>query len=78
MARDVLFSFAAMFVFVSLMLIIQLIGPNILGNLLIGRYYQPREEERIILSLDLAGSTGIAAAWQCFWAARCTVMSATR
>jgi adenylate cyclase len=60
MARDVLFSFAATFVFVSLMSIIQLIGPNVLGNLLIGRYYQPREEERIILSLDLAGSTGIA------------------
>ena len=34
------------------MSIIQLIGPNVLGNLLIGRYYQPREEERIILFLD--------------------------
>jgi adenylate cyclase len=60
MGRDVLFSLAATFVFVSLMSIIQLIGPSVLGNLLIGRYYQPREEERIILSLDLAGSTGIA------------------
>jgi adenylate cyclase len=60
MGRDVLFSLAATFVFVSLMSIIQVIGPNVLGNLLIGRYYQPREEERIILLLDLAGSTGIA------------------
>jgi adenylate cyclase len=60
MGRDILFSLAATFVFVSLMSIIQLIGPSVLGNLLIGRYYQPREEERIILSLDLAGSTGIA------------------
>jgi adenylate cyclase len=60
MARDVLFSFAATFVFVSLMSIIQLIGPNVLGKLLIGRYYQPREEARIILFLDLTGSTGIA------------------
>jgi adenylate cyclase len=60
MGRDVLFSLGATFVFVSLMSIIQLIGPTVLGNLLIGRYYQPREEERIILSLDLAGSTGIA------------------
>jgi adenylate cyclase len=60
MGRDVLFSLGATFVFVSLMSIIQLIGPNVLGKLLIGRYYQPREEERIILSLDLARSTGIA------------------
>jgi adenylate cyclase len=60
MVRDVLFSLAATFVFTSLLSIIQLIGPNVLGNLLIGRYYHPREEERIILFLDLAGSTGIA------------------
>lgn len=57
---DVVFSFTATFVFFTLMSVIQLIGPNVLGNLLVGRYYHPREEERIILFLDIAGSTGIA------------------
>jgi adenylate cyclase len=57
---DVVFSIAATFVIVSLTSIIQLIGPNVLGNLLSGRYYHPREEQRIVLFLDLVGSTGIA------------------
>jgi adenylate cyclase len=60
MVRDVIFSIAATVVFVSLTSIAQLIGPSVLGNLLVGRYYHPREEERIILFLDLVGSTGIA------------------
>src|SRR5262245_60203686 len=45
-AGDIVFSIAASFVFVSLMSVAQLIGPNILGSLLAGRYYQPREEQR--------------------------------
>jgi adenylate cyclase len=57
---DVAFSIAASFVFVSLMSVAQLIGPNILGSLLVGRYYQPREEQRIVLFLDLVNSTSIA------------------
>jgi adenylate cyclase len=60
MASDVAFSIAATFVFVSLMSVAQLIGPNILASLLAGRYYHPREEERIVLFLDLVGSTSIA------------------
>ena len=40
--------------------IAQLIGPNVLGSLLTGRYYRPREEQRIVLFLDLVGSTEIA------------------
>jgi adenylate cyclase len=59
-AGDIVFSIAASFVFVSLMSVAQLIGPNILGSLLAGRYYQPREEQRIVLFLDLADSTSIA------------------
>ena len=54
---DVVFSIAATFVFVSLTSIVQLIGPNVLGSLLAGRYYRPREEERIVVFLDLVGST---------------------
>jgi adenylate cyclase len=57
---DLVFSIAATFVVVSLTSIIQLIGPNVLGSLLTGRYYHPREEQRIVLFLDLVGSTGIA------------------
>jgi adenylate cyclase len=57
---DVVFSVIATFVFVSLTSIVQLIGPNVLGSLLTGRYYHPREEQRIVLFLDLVGSTGIA------------------
>jgi adenylate cyclase len=57
---DVTFAAAATFTFVSLMSMVQLIGPNVLGSLLTGRYYRPREVERIVLFLDLIGSTGIA------------------
>ena len=57
---DVVFSIAATFVFVSLTSIAQVIGPNVLGNLLTGRYYHPREEQRIVFFLDLVGSTAIA------------------
>jgi adenylate cyclase len=60
MISDVVFSLAATFVLVSLTSIAQLIGPGVLGSLLTGRYYHPREEQRIILFLDLIGSTGIA------------------
>jgi adenylate cyclase len=56
----VVFSIAATLVFVSLTSIVQLIGPNVLGSLLTGRYYHPREEQRIVVFLDLVGSTGIA------------------
>jgi adenylate cyclase len=59
-AGDIAFSIAASFVFVSLMSVAQLIGPNILASLLAGRYYHPREEQRIVLFLDLVGSTSIA------------------
>jgi len=58
--RDVAFSFSATFVVVSLVSIIRLIGPGVLANLLTGRYHRPREEQRIVLFLDLVGSTGIA------------------
>ncbi|SMF52122.1 adenylate cyclase [Tistlia consotensis] len=59
-AGDLAFSFAVTFVGVSLLSIAQLIGPGVLANLLTGRYYRPREEQRIVLFLDLVGSTTIA------------------
>lgn len=57
---DIAFSIAAGFVFVSVMSVAQLIGPKTLVSLLAGRYYYPREEQRIVLFLDLLGSTAIA------------------
>jgi len=38
----------------------QVIGPRILGNMLIGRYHDPVEERRIFLFVDLIGSTALA------------------
>lgn len=35
-------------------------GPGVLWKLMTGRYYQPREEERIFMFLDLRSSTSIA------------------
>ena len=37
------------------------VGPRVLGNLLIGKYHNPREENRIFLFLDMKDSTTIAA-----------------
>ena len=59
-AGDIVSSLAATFVLVSLISIAQLIGPNVLVKLLTGRYHRPREEERIVLFLDLTDSTAIA------------------
>jgi hypothetical protein len=38
----------------------RLLGTGILISLLTGRYHQPREEERIVLFLDVMGSTRLA------------------
>ncbi len=43
-----------------IMQIAKVIGPRILGNLLIGRYHSPVEENRIFLFVDLIGSTALA------------------
>jgi len=40
--------------------IAKVIGPRILGNMLIGRYHNPVEERRIFLFIDLIGSTALA------------------
>lgn len=51
-------------VITTVMLIIKqiakVIGPRILGNLLIGKYHNPVEEKRIFLFVDLIGSTALA------------------
>ena len=38
----------------------QMLGRGVLAKFLTGYYYRPREEERIFMFLDLAGSTELA------------------
>ena len=59
-SRDVLFSLGASFVFVFMLDVNTLLGQNVLFNFVTGRYYRPRLEERILLFIDLEGSTGLA------------------
>lgn len=43
-----------------LLSITNLIGPRAFLNFITGRYHQPTEEERFVLFVDIAGSTGLA------------------
>ena len=57
---DVLFSLAASFVFVFIMAVNKLLGQNVLLSFVTGRYHRPRLEERVLLFIDMEGSTGLA------------------
>ncbi len=59
-ARDVAFSFAASFVVMLSIGLTELVGPRVLVNFAIGRYAEPRLEQRILLFADVAGSTALA------------------
>lgn len=56
----IVFSFAVGFAVVLSLTLNRLIGPGVFRNFLLGRYHTPREEERALLFIDLAGSTAIA------------------
>ncbi|MDX2284368.1 MAG: adenylate/guanylate cyclase domain-containing protein [Bacteroidia bacterium] len=43
-----------------IILVSRLLGPNVMLNYLLGRYHQPKEEERIFMFMDLRASTTIA------------------
>jgi adenylate cyclase len=58
--QDVLFSLALSFVFVFMLDVNSLLGQNVLLNFITGRYHRPRLEERILLFIDMEGSTGLA------------------
>jgi adenylate cyclase len=55
-----LFSAAFALVINFVLQIDRMLGRGVLLNFLVGRYHRPREEERIFLFLDLAGSTALA------------------
>lgn len=58
--RTFLFSVAISLTLNFVLVINQLLGQNVLFNLLIGHYHRPREENRIFLFVDMIGSTAIA------------------
>jgi adenylate cyclase len=57
---DVVYSFAVSFLAVSLLAVTRLLGPGVLGALVSGRYYRPRSEARVLVWLDMVGSTALA------------------
>lgn len=57
---NVLFSLIAAFLLVFLQNLDQRMGPGVLFKYLTGKYFKPREEERIFLFMDLKSSTSIA------------------
>jgi hypothetical protein len=70
-ARSVMSAAWVMALLVAAMTVVQLIGPEVLGRLLVGRYYRPREAQRIVMFLDLADSTGSQSGWAIFAPTRC-------
>ena len=56
----VLYSFLLLLVLQFIALVSRLLGPNVLVNYMLGRYHQPKEEERIFMFMDLRASTTIA------------------
>jgi adenylate cyclase len=58
--RDVQFSFAVSVAVNLLFSVNELLGPGVLFAFAAGRYRRPRREERVLLYIDLVGSTGLA------------------
>jgi class 3 adenylate cyclase len=58
--RDVAFSFVAASVILFVVQMRRIIGGRVLRNLVLGRYSQPVQEDRVFMFLDIAGSTTLA------------------
>lgn len=58
--KDALAVFAFAFLINFGLRIQSLVGPRVLFNFLLGRYYHPRREERAVVFIDLADSTALA------------------
>jgi adenylate cyclase len=57
---SIIFSFFIMFIIIYFLQVSRLVGGRTLRNLMLGRYHQPRMEERFVLFVDIVGSTRIA------------------
>jgi len=60
LTQDLIFAFMISFVFNAAVRVRNLVGPRVLSNFLLGRYYQPLIEQRIFMFLDMADSTRLA------------------
>ena len=60
--KIIAFAFALSVVFGALFELLRLIGGRVLINVILGRYRHPMREERVLMFLDLAGSTSLAEA----------------
>ena len=54
------YSFVLLLVLQFITLVSRLLGPNVMLNYMLGRFHQPKEEERIFMFMDLRASTTIA------------------
>ncbi len=57
---SVVFSFVATFAFIFVLQMGRLVGGRTLRDIVLGRYYRPRPEDRFFLFVDVVGSTAIA------------------
>ncbi|MEM7405362.1 MAG: adenylate/guanylate cyclase domain-containing protein [Pseudomonadota bacterium] len=60
LTQDMLFALAVSFVINAVLRVRTLVGPRVLSNFLLGRYYTPLREQRIFMFLDMADSTRLA------------------
>lgn len=60
LTQDMVFSFSVALLLNVTIRVSALIGPRVLLNFLLGRYYRPLREERVFMFLDIADSTRLA------------------
>ncbi len=58
--QDMVFTVLVVVAFNFVLSVNALLGGRVLMNFLLGRYYQPIEEKRVFMFLDIAGSTAVA------------------
>ena len=75
--RDLAFAAAAAVLAIVGLQLSKLYRPRELGQLLTGKYYHPREEERVVSFVDIVGSTAIVERLGPLDASRCREVGAT-
>lgn len=55
----ILFAFGVMVAITFFFMVKKKLGPGVLENWILGRYYRPRQEERVFMFLDLRNSTAL-------------------
>jgi adenylate cyclase len=58
--RDIVFTFVVFMLIAFVLEMRRLIGGRMLLNFLLGRYHRPRLEERVVMLIDIKGSTALA------------------